>query len=118
MNKEIKQNDKVLLQSYVGKKYDKNKVIDEELLQDIVRITQKNNIEVAVIIDRKGEVVDISTGNSVSAMVSLPKTDARCGMRIIHTHPNASSKLSDKDIILLKTSKCTSCAFRNSTKRE
>lgn len=105
MNKEIKQSEKNVLLSYVGKKYDKTKVIDEILLKDVVRISQKNNIEVAVVINRKGEVIDITTGDSVSAQVQVESSQFRSELRVIHTHPFATSKLSEKDLLLLTKAK-------------
>ena len=104
MNKEVKLRDKQLLESFIGKKFNKDKIIDEELLDIIGDISRQYKVEVAVVVDRKGEVIDITIGDSVSACVPVEASDTRLGLRVIHTHPFATSNLSNKDLLLLKKS--------------
>ena len=99
MNKELKQVDKNKLQDFVGKSFDKELLIGEDILELISTISVKNNIEIAVVTDRKGNIIDITTGDSTSASVSLDDTR---GLRVLHTHPFASSKLSQKDLNILR----------------
>ena len=101
MNKEIKQSEKNILQAYINKVFDKEKIIDEKMLDDIANISIKNKLEIAVISNRKGEILDIIIGDSVSASISADILQGK-GLRVIHTHPFAFSTLSDKDKLLLK----------------
>ncbi len=101
MNKEIRQLEKNILQSYVNKIFDKEKIIDEAFLKVVVDISLKNKVEIAVISNRKGEILDVVTGDSVSTSIDS-RVLADNGIRILHTHPFASSTLSDKDKLLLK----------------
>jgi GTP-binding protein HflX len=77
-------------------------LIPQELVQKLTFFTQKINREIAVYLDRKGNVTDISVGDS--STVSLPELEGRkskmrlSGIRCIHTHPNATGRLSSVDI--------------------
>ncbi len=104
MQKSIKETKLKLLKSFEGKIYDKTKIIDEELLRTICNISAEENAEIAVVIDRKGEVLNVEIGDSSSAEISLQNIDKHkiCGIRVIHSHPFASSELSEKDLIFLK----------------
>ena len=79
---------------------DKGVIAHPEIMELIVRTTSKINREISVAINRKGKVIDISIGDSNTA--TLPNVgefkNKLCGVRIIHTHPNSSSKLSNVDI--------------------
>ncbi len=86
---------------------DKGVIAHPEIMELIVRTTSKINREISVAINRKGKVIDISIGDSNTA--TLPNVgefkNKLCGVRIIHTHPNSSSKLSNVDISALLTLK-------------
>ncbi|MCY6958598.1 GTPase HflX [Clostridium brassicae] len=84
-------------------KIDKYSFFQEELINIICEITEEINKEVSVAIDRRGNVVDISIGDS--SAVEMPLINIRerklSGVRIIHTHPNGNSMLSNLDISAL-----------------
>lgn len=68
----------------------------------MAELTEKINREIAVYIDRKGNITDISIGNS--STVSLPFVEGRrnssrlSGIRCVHTHPNGSGMVSVVDL--------------------
>ncbi len=76
--------------------------ISEELVQRLASLTGTINREIAVYIDRKGRIVDVSVGDN--STVSLPEVEGRrgnsrlSGIRCIHTHPNGEGMLSAVDI--------------------
>lgn len=76
---------------------------NEQIVEEIIDITGLLNREVSVALDRRGNVVEISVGDS--STVKLPKIQTYkkglSGIRIIHTHPNGNSQLSDVDISAL-----------------
>ncbi|WMJ81208.1 GTPase HflX [Clostridium sp. MB40-C1] len=84
-------------------KTDKYSFFEEELINTICEITEDINKEVSVAIDRRGNVVNISIGDS--STVEMPLINIRerklSGIRIIHTHPNGNSMLSNLDISAL-----------------
>lgn len=81
----------------------KNKVIEEEMFYLIASISNKINREINIAIDRKGNVIEISIGDSGS--VQLPIMDVKerrlSGIRVIHTHPGGNPKLSNIDLSAL-----------------
>lgn len=77
----------------------------KELNERLVAVTEELGREVAVYIDRKGRIVEISVGNTWT--VDLPAVDTRSevrlsGVRCIHTHPSGDTELSDPDISSLR----------------
>lgn len=82
---------------------EKDKVVSEEIVGYIASITRVINREISVAIDRKGRVIEVAIGDSSS--VNLPILDIGSkrlsGVKIIHTHPNGYSKLSNIDISAL-----------------
>ncbi|WP_276020215.1 GTPase HflX [Acetivibrio straminisolvens] len=68
----------------------------------MAELTGKINREIAVYINRKGNVIDVSVGDS--STVSLPEVEGRrdsthlLGIRCIHTHPNGEGMISLVDI--------------------
>ncbi|MCY6353904.1 GTPase HflX [Clostridium sp. ZS2-4] len=84
-------------------KIDKDNVFDEGLLEIICEITQDINKEISVAIDRKGNIQNISIGDSTT--VEMPAIDVKekklSGIRIVHTHPNGNSMLSNMDVSAL-----------------
>lgn len=92
------------LENLENAQFDKSLFVDEKILATICRVSENSGYEVSLIIDRKGNVCDIVCGDKSSATHSLdiPKSKGYCGLRLIHTHPNASSKLSQMDLAFLK----------------
>ncbi len=74
-----------------------------EILEIIKAVTERINREISVTIDRRGNVTEVTIGDSAS--VSLPVMDVNerklSGFRIVHTHPNGISKLSALDLSAL-----------------
>jgi len=80
--------------------------ITNELAVAMAAVTQSLNREIAVYINRRGNVVQVAVGDIKT--VSLPETDGRralhrlSGIRCIHTHPGGDSQLSNVDMASLK----------------
>lgn len=101
-NWEIKKEYRLELVSFIGQTYDKDKVIDEGVLRSISKISYALSCEIMVLINRKGTILDIELGDSQSVTVpSMEKSDRLSGIRLLHTHPNASHILSREDISCL-----------------
>ena len=65
--------------------------------------TLQCNREISVAIDRKGQVVSVTIGDSTT--VEMPEVELKdkklSGVRIIHSHPNGNSRLSALDLSAL-----------------
>ena len=77
----------------------------KELNERLLAVTEEIGREVAVYVDRKGRIIEISVGSTWT--VDLPAVDARSevrlsGVRCIHTHPSGDTELSDPDISSLR----------------
>ncbi|HHY77620.1 MAG TPA: GTPase HflX [Clostridiales bacterium] len=85
---------------------DNNQLVSYEILDIICKITRDTNKEVAVLVNRKGEVVDVAIGDFASVQLNMyterRSKDSLSGIRCIHTHPNGYGMLSDLDISALK----------------
>jgi len=85
---------------------DKDSLISNEIIDEICDITEETGREIAVYIDRRGDIIDVSIGDEDT--VALKGYDRRRSdeslscVRCIHTHPNGSGELSDVDISALK----------------
>ncbi len=85
---------------------DKRQIIAEELLQEIVEVSELIQREIAVYISRHGKVLAVVIGDIAS--VSLPEQNQKrsqqnlCGVRCIHTHPGQSGQLSMLDTAALR----------------
>ena len=81
---------------------DSGSFLPEQLAQSLAVISCNINREIAVYINRKGAILDISIGNS--GTVTLSQVEGRrnkarlSGVRCIHTHPNGDTRLSSVDI--------------------
>ena len=79
----------------------------EELLMVMAKITGALGREIAVYINRRGQIIQVAVGDTRT--VTLPIAEGRrsssrlSGIRCIHTHPQASSQLSNIDIATLKS---------------
>lgn len=78
-----------------------------ELIETMLELTALINREIAVYVTRRGKVIQVVVGDIKT--VNLPEIDGGrksqqrlCGVRCIHTHPNADSSLSGPDISSLK----------------
>lgn len=81
-------------------------VITFELAKKMIEITTDLNRELAVYINRRGQVTAVAVGDI--ATVVLPEIDGRrssnrlSGIRCIHTHPSGDTELSGVDVASLK----------------
>lgn len=92
-----------LLEKLYDIKVPKYSLATEEIINTMVSITSYIEREISIAIDRKGNVINVSIGDS--GMVEIPIIDISerklSGVRIIHTHPNGNSRLSALDISAL-----------------
>lgn len=90
-----------VLDDLQDKEFDKNLLIDIDVLKLISNISGKINREISIYINRKGRVILITVGDNqtVSLTSYTEKRDmsSLSGIRCIHTHPNGSSSLSNID---------------------
>lgn len=81
-------------------------IFDDILLQKMAEITGKIERELAVFVNRRGKVVNVSVGDS--STVELPVMEGRraqnrlSGITCLHTHPTPNSTLSELDIASLR----------------
>lgn len=84
-------------------KIEKGKIIEEEIVNFISKLSNEINREINLAIDRNGKIIEISIGDSSS--VNLPAITVYekrlAGVRIIHTHPGGNPHLSSVDISAL-----------------
>ena len=103
---DMKKEDREQFAGLINTTYPKDKFLDESVLSFIARISAKYKVEIAVCVNRKGKITATSIGDSSSVGISGDKdTKYLSGIRLIHTHPFASSKLSNMDLSALKNSK-------------
>lgn len=85
---------------------ERHEMLPLELAEKLAYYTSKINREMAVYVDRKGQIASISIGDS--ATVTLPEVEGRrdtsrlSGIRCIHTHPNGDGMLSSVDMNSLR----------------
>ncbi|MCR4435346.1 MAG: GTPase HflX [Clostridiales bacterium] len=76
--------------------------LPEELARRLADLTGRINREIAVYLDRKGSVVDVSVGDSTTVSldeVHGKRDEARLsGIRCVHTHPTGEGQLSAVDL--------------------
>ncbi len=84
-------------------------LIGQQLAEEMASVSRRINREVAVYIDRRGQIAAIAVGNSGD--ISLPELQhARrqyaplSGLHCVHTHPQGSGILSDADLSALAAS--------------
>lgn len=89
-----------------GYSFDKSLFIDEFVISAMVDISSATGYEVAVLISRKGQVLDACVGEKSSVTIEVEENRGRfTGSRLIHTHPSGNPKLSAMDISMLKNKK-------------
>lgn len=99
----IKKEYRLKLESLLDVSFDKSLFIDESLLNDMCSISSAIGYEVALMIDRKGHVVDVAVGDKTSVAFQVESSENRLnGLRLIHTHPSGNSTLSNMDMSFLK----------------
>ena len=84
-------------------------LVSPEIAIQMAKITSAINREVNIFLDRKGNVLSVSVGDSNT--VTLPDLPGRrgsgrlSGIRCIHTHPGGNSQLSGIDLSALRSHK-------------
>jgi GTP-binding protein HflX len=85
---------------------DKDFFANEKIIDTICEITEKIGKEIAVFINRKGEVLDVEIGDentvTLKDLADRRSENSLSGIRMIHTHPNGNGMLSDVDLSALK----------------
>ena len=85
---------------------EKYQLISEEIIAEICDITEETGKEIAVYIDRKGTVLDVSIGDENTVTLkdfnNRRSEESLSGVRCVHTHPNGSGGLSQVDLSALK----------------
>lgn len=79
-------------------------LVTNEIVALMTAVTRETGREVAVYLNRRGKVVDVSVGDTRT--VGLPALSARAsqtlsGVRCVHTHPSADCTLSGPDLSAL-----------------
>lgn len=86
----------------VGKDFFAN----EKIIDTICEITEKIGKEIAVFINRKGEVLEVEIGDentvTLKDLTGRRSEESLSGIRVLHTHPNGSGMLSNVDLSALK----------------
>ncbi|NLC16967.1 MAG: GTPase HflX [Clostridiales bacterium] len=85
---------------YDIKSYD---FVNQEILDIAAKVTSEYNREVLVAISRQGNVLSVSVGTFDTGAISVNnQRKGLNGIRLIHTHPNGDSRLSQADLSALK----------------
>jgi len=91
------------LEEILKEKIEKEFFLKKELIFKISEISSKINKEISITVNRNGKIIDTNIGDNSSA--SIPNLSIKekrlSGYRLIHTHPNGVSKLSDVDLSAL-----------------
>ena len=94
------------LSTLIDETFDKSLFIDENILGEICQISGETGYEIALVVSRKGQILDVVCGDKNSAEIFIEENRGRLsGSRVIHTHPSGNPKLSNMDIALLKNKK-------------
>ena len=93
---------------------DKSEFASLTLLETMAQLTAKTNREISVLIARDGTVKDVSIGHynraEIPELRTMRSVTRLCGVRCIHTHPNASGMLSEVDMNTLQQLRLDSMA--------
>lgn len=95
-----------ILESLYKTEVPPGEAVSAELAEVMGRITAQLGREIAVYLNRRGQVVSVAVGDTRT--VSLPEAAGRraahrlSGIRCIHTHPTGDSELSTLDLTSLK----------------
>lgn len=92
------------LKNLSGIKTERSELIHPEILNELIRLTELWNREIAVYLARNGNLLASAVGRH--ATVTLPPVKGRSlgkHLRCIHTHPNGNHKLSSLDYSALES---------------
>ena len=81
-------------------------MISVELAEAVAEISNEINKEIALIINRRGQIVNINVGEfdrvNIEKFKNTRESQARlCGLRLVHTHPGGIHELSKADLTAL-----------------
>lgn len=102
----IKKEYRIRIEAMEGLSFDKSLFLDEQILNEMCYLSSVIGYEIALVITRKGVIQDVLVGEKDRVGISLERGDGRLsGVRVVHTHPNGNSTLSNMDLSLLKNNK-------------
>ncbi|QRN85956.1 GTPase HflX [Clostridia bacterium] len=90
------------MNNWIGLKMDPHLLIGKELALEMVAMSYRLQKEIAIYINRRGMVLTVVMGNKRDAIVPPDLESSAGDLRCIHTHPNASSQLSELDLSVLE----------------
>lgn len=97
------------LEDLKNESVDKYLFANEKIIDTICEITEKTGKEIAVFINRKGEVLEVEIGDentvTLKNLTGRRSEESLSGIRVLHTHPNGSGVLSNVDLSALKKMK-------------
>ncbi|HEY8444086.1 MAG TPA: GTPase HflX [Clostridia bacterium] len=80
--------------------------IEPDILNVMAKVTAEYNREVLVAVSRQGNVISVVVGSFDAAQIAIEsQRKGLNGIRLIHTHPNGDSMLSQADISALQREK-------------
>lgn len=91
------------LEALYDLKLPKDEILNSELTEVLCDVTKLVGREISVAIDRRGNIINISIGDSSTVEMPLINVQEKklSGVKIIHTHPNGNSRLSSVDVSAL-----------------
>jgi len=94
------------LEKLYRKKVPVTQIISVELAETLAEISHEINKEIAILINRRGQIVAINVGEyngvDIEKFKNIRESQARlCGLRCIHTHPGGINYLSKADLTAL-----------------
>lgn len=94
------------LEDLKNESIDKDFFANEKIIDTLCEVTEKIGKEIAVFINRKGEVLDLEIGDentvTLKDLADRRSENSLSGIRMLHTHPNGNGMLSDVDLSALK----------------
>ena len=95
------------LEKLYRKKIPPHQLITVDFGENLAELSYEINKEIAVIINRRGQVINVTIGDANSVKLGKFKNvregKARlCGLRCIHTHPSGTPELSKADTTALE----------------
>lgn len=102
----LRKKDQEFLENLIDYQMQKDMFIEEKILQEVCRISSFYNCEIMLLIARNGRIETFNLGDKNSVKFKTAKVqNGYNGIRLVHTHPNASSNLSDMDKSALKNNR-------------
>lgn len=94
------------LEDLKNESIDRDIFANEKIIDTICEITEKTGKEIAVFINRRGELLEVEIGDentvTLKDLGDRRAENSLSGIRVLHTHPNGNGMLSDVDLSALK----------------